>query len=207
MTACLTPTHGIGDKTSRQKTYEACIQENIRLCNGLPIRLVVVENSGLTSSFLDSCGVQVIYTNNNTTRNDNKGINELMDVHEVIRQLNMEPWDMVIKLTGRYHFLSDIFLTRVVHGLCDYDAFVKFFCVCKKVFGQNESVLGCFAMRVCILQSFTYKTSRTPQISGISGEAEFATFVRTNIRPARICEVVDLGVRCCFSGDLSIIDV
>lgn len=62
-----------------------------------------------------------------------------------------------------------------------------------------DSVLGMFAIRCKYLQQLDYE--------GPSPEVDFAIFVRKNIALDKIYAVQNLRLRCCFAGNLSILDV
>lgn len=85
----------------------------------------VVESLKKTGpTFLESFSSNVFYAQNNNPQLRNNGINEAVTLLEASYHFNFEPEDMIIKLTGRYHLLSDYFL-RLVENQPEYDAFVK----------------------------------------------------------------------------------
>jgi hypothetical protein len=92
----------------RYKQYMDGIEQTIKVFNTIPnVKIIIVENTGKNSSFLDSFGIPVLYTNtNNTIETKNKGIKELTDVFEVIKYFNIQDDDFLIKVTGRY-FIHD----------------------------------------------------------------------------------------------------
>jgi hypothetical protein len=96
--------------------------------NNLPASItpIIVENNGERQTFLDELGIRVIYTTNNKTHEAHKGVNELMDIHDVIDKLKLSDQDTVIKLTGRYKVLNDTFF-KLVLGNPEYDCIIKFF--------------------------------------------------------------------------------
>jgi hypothetical protein len=92
----------------RYQQYQKGIQQAIRLFQDIPhVKLLIVENTGKTKSFLDDFGIPVLYTNTNQDIiTPNKGIKELTDVFKAIEHYQMKDDDFLIKLTGRY-FLHD----------------------------------------------------------------------------------------------------
>ena len=100
----------------------------------IPCKVCIVEGNGKRETFLDDLGVEVLYTNNNTLEyrfdknlkkqnfheyslnpitthlpntHINKGRNELLDVWDCIKHLNIQDDDFVIKLTGRYYIMDN----------------------------------------------------------------------------------------------------
>jgi hypothetical protein len=96
----------------------------------IPCKLCIVEGNGKRKTFLDDLGIEVLYTNNNLIEyrfdttykrpnfyehylnpitshlpntHSNKGRNELLDIWDCIKHLNVQDDDFVIKLTGRYY--------------------------------------------------------------------------------------------------------
>ena len=75
-------------------------------------------------TFLENYSKHVFYsTVNNPSAKDN-GVNEANTMLEGSYYFDFDPEDMIIKLTGRHHFISDDFL-RLVENNTDYDAIVK----------------------------------------------------------------------------------
>lgn len=102
-----------------------------------PYIIEAIQKKGLT--YLDEHSSNVFYAQNNNARLRNKGINEARTMLEGLKHFNFSPDDMIIKLTGRYHFKSDYFL-RLVENSQQYDAIVRF-----SPDGQQDTC--CFAMK------------------------------------------------------------
>ena len=124
---------GANDLVARVAAEAASIQL------GQPI---IVENNGQRQTYLDNFiwnekSVQVIYTNNNQHTFRSKGVNELMDIKEVIHRLGIHDTDMIIKLTGRYKVFSPIFFKYIINRLLNIN-FLKriifFFIICIQYF-------------------------------------------------------------------------
>lgn len=179
----------------RMKTYLRCIRTNIDICKPLGVHIVIVENSGLQESYLDQFkhDATVIYTNNNKDNYRLKGFNELLDIKHVINTMNIKDEDMIIKITGRYHLLNDLFVQKVLRN--DKDAYIKFFNVCKLQFMHDDCVLGLIAIRCKYYKQFEYTIE-----SNDSNEVEIAKYVRNVI--GNFEEIIDLGLHCCFADNL-----
>ena len=70
------------------------------------VKPIIVENNGLRETYLDELSCDVVYTTNNVSNFAHKGVNELLDIKEVINKYNIQDDDIVIKLTGRYKLLE-----------------------------------------------------------------------------------------------------
>jgi hypothetical protein len=75
-------------------------------------------------TFLEQYAQQVFYASVNNPRYKNNGINEARTILEGCYYFNFSPEDMIIKVTGRHHFISDHFLQMVKNNM-DCDAIVK----------------------------------------------------------------------------------
>jgi hypothetical protein len=116
------------NKEERETQYTRAISDVVRRCSGLPIKIIIIENTGRSESFLDKLGAEVFYTKNNSIPAKNYGIKELCDVLECIQHYSIEDDDHIVKMTGRY-FLSEAcpFLDAIV-GLdhTPFDAIIKY---------------------------------------------------------------------------------
>jgi hypothetical protein len=143
----------------------------------------------------------VCYTDNNNFNYTHKGVNELLDIKEVIDKYKIQDDDMVIKLTGRYKLLNLNFIKLVESNIHKYDAFVKFFNVCTKQFMFNDCVLGLFATKCKYIKNFNYYNFAK------SAECEFADYIRNYISNDKLLEVKQLDLECCFADDLRLLIV
>jgi hypothetical protein len=85
-------------------------------------KIIIIENNGLRPTFLDSFiennKCMVYYTNNNIRiHSGNKGIKELKDLHDCIKEYNIQDDDFIVKLTGRYVLHDNSEFMRVVKNL------------------------------------------------------------------------------------------
>ena len=170
------------------------------------IRPVIVENNGKRTTCLEQFthhgqAVPVVYTTNNEQRYKSKGVNELLDLHEVIHRMNIQGNDIVIKLTGRYSMRSSVFFNEVITCESEYDAFIKFFNVCRMEFQEDDCVLGLYAIRAYLLKGWNPYSIENHS----SAEVAFARYVRRSV--PRIKEMNTLDVCCVFAEDGRILDV
>lgn len=181
------------NRENRENRYIEAITESLK---HIPVRTIIVENNGKRETFLDtfvSDTVSVLYTNNNIHDFKNKGINEMLDIKEVIRYYDICDDDIIIKLTGRYKVISPLFLNEIDEN---YDAFVKFFGVSSLKYEKYDCILGCYAMRTKYLKLFNYLSIANYQ----SAEVAFAKY--TKLCGCRLKEIEKLDLECLFSDNL-----
>jgi hypothetical protein len=88
----------------RKNQYITCITKLKAILKGMCFQdymIIVVENNGLRNTILDTLGVDVFYTNNNTLP-IGKGDKELKDIIDCIQMFNINDSDFIVKITGRY---------------------------------------------------------------------------------------------------------
>jgi tRNA G37 N-methylase Trm5 len=205
LTASLTDGYGLSNSEQRMEQYKTSITKTLEY---LPtsIQPIIVENNGLRKTGLDHFvhqgkPVSVCYTSHNQEQHRHKGTKEVMDLHAVIRQFHIQPNDIIIKLTGRYHMLSSAFFEEIIEQEKNYDAFVKFYGSCSLKFERNDCILGCYAIRAMFLLLWNPHT-----ISNYSSaEVAFARYVRTSI--TRLKEMNWLDLHCIFAEDNRTLDV
>ena len=194
---------GVKNYEIRKQRYIKAIGDTLEIVHSLGLRHlvkpIIVENNGDNNTYMNGFLCDVVYTNNNTIKCCHKGVNELMDIKQVMSKYNVGDEDIVIKLTGRYRLLNDAFLKSVIAGMETYDAFLKFYNVCTFKFVETDCVLGLFALRAKYLKSFQYSDFTR------SAEVEFALYVKNVVLKEKIVEVQDLGLECCFADDLQIL--
>lgn len=91
-------------------------------------------------TFFNQYSACVTYPNVFEAKIKNKGVNESQAILKGIQQFNFDDDDIIIKMTGRYFFNSDFFITCIKKYMQEYDAFVK-----TDQYGQVFT--GCFALR------------------------------------------------------------
>jgi len=194
-----------GPNEERESRYHTALTETL---SHLPasIRPVLVENNGLRQTMLDHYvhdgkRVPVVYTETNRNPSSNKGMNEFIDLKEVIQIVGIQETDIIIKVTGRYRVMDASFFTQVIREIDRYHVWMKFYGTCSLRFEPYECILGCYAIRALYLSWFPL-----PMINLYpSAEVAFATYVRRSI--PRIQEIETLGVECCFGEDGRILHV
>lgn len=199
ITASINNKFGSTVDSQRTQRYIDAISDTLR---HLPesITPIIVENNGKRETFLDNfthCGkpVSVIYTNNNQFRAKSKGVNEFLDVKEVIEQVRIKFDDIIIKLTGRYKVLSPKFFEEIIENQASYDAFIKFFGTCSLKYEKYDCILGMYAIRAMFLKLFNPTTIDNYD----SAEIGFARYTR--FCGAKLKELENLDLECCFSED------
>lgn len=200
ITTSINNKYGIYNNQHRQNRYIECIKSLLQIVGANDkIKPIIVENNGFRKTYLDDLNCDIVYTNSNNQHFSHKGVNELLDIKEVINKYNIDNNDFIIKLTGRYKLLNNIFLDLIINNIdnYNYDAFVKFFNVCSLQYTHNDCVLGLFSIKCKYLKQFEYDCKIGP-------ECEFATFVRNNIEKNKIKEIENLYLECCFGDDFRI---
>lgn len=196
ITTSINNKYGLINDTHRKNTYIQAITTTLNHIKDMNIKPIILENNGFRSTYLDNLGCDVLYTNNNNLQTPHKGVNELHDIKDVIDKYKIQDDDMIIKLTGRYTPLNNIFFKMVKDSQAD--AFVKFYNVCALKFISDDCVLGLFAIKCKYLRGFNYDCIYSPEV-------EFAKFVRSS--KCLLEEVNTLNLRCCFADNLRIFDV
>lgn len=192
ITTSINNRYGIKDANERKERYLYAISETLKI---VPYKTIIVENNGTRETYLDSLQ-EVCYTDNNKYSFKSKGVNELLDIKEVIKRYNIQDDDIIIKLTGRYRLLSSHFLDQIND---EYDAFVKFYGTCSLQFEQYDCILGCYAIRAKYIKLYN------PLLIDKSAEVAFARYLR--FCGAKVKEIQHLDVECSFAEDLRIMIV
>ena len=186
--------YGTKDADERKERYLYAISETLKI---VPYKTIIVENNGTRKTYLDSLQ-EVCYTDNNKHSFKSKGVNELLDIKEVIKRYDIQDDDIIIKLTGRYRLLSSHFLDQIND---EYDAFVKFYGTCSLQFEQYDCILGCYAIRAKYIKLYNPLLIDNYR----SAEVAFARYVR--FCGANVKEIQHLDVECSFAEDLRIMIV
>lgn len=206
ITTSINNRYGFQDANERRERYLYAISESLK---SLPKEIIpiIIENNGKRETYLDNFyhynkqRVKVYYTDNNKQTFKSKGINEFLDIKEIIDRYGIEDEDIIIKLTGRYRVLSSDFFVDVVENENKFDAFIKFFGTCSLKFDDNDCILGMYAMRAKFIKLFSHLSIDNYP----SAEIAFARYARFS--GARIKKIEDLKVECCFAEDKRILTV
>lgn len=183
---------------NRVERYRNAIRET--LCH-IPegIEPILVENtSGGTWNEEWWCHgrkVPIVFTENGKAQMRNKGVNEWLDIQQVIREWGMKDEDIIVKLTGRYRLLSSPFLETIQKTEKDIDAWFRFLNVCTMEDDPMDCVLGAFASRVSVIRYISWSWINLFD----SPEKAIAKYIRFSVSPHRIMEMKHLDVECIFS--------
>lgn len=167
---------------------------------------IIVENSMENNeSYLDVFNCPIIYTKNNhfETMGDyqmHKGAPELNAIKDVIRLYNIQPEDMIIKMTGRYLLFKPDFFNLVLDNP-DKDAFLRYFNVCSHTSNKNDMVLGLFALRAKYFKIFEYRNAE------LGAEEDMVSNINEFIPKDKICETDKLWLRVFLGDSGKIVDV
>lgn len=182
----------------RLTRYRYAITETLRF---LPagVQPIIVENTG-RGAMLEgfSChgqSVPVVNTENGGLSLRNKGVNEWLDIREVIDRAGLRDEDVVVKLTGRYRLLSSRFLEHIRHTQEKHDAWFRFLNVCTGEKDPHDCVLGCYGARVGLLRFLSWSWLNLFD----SPEKGMARFLRSSVGSSRLAEIDCLDVECVFS--------
>ncbi len=193
-----------GPNEEREARYHMALTETLSY---LPTSIipVLVENNGKRSTMLDHYvhngkSIPVVYTETNRNPSSDKGMNEFIDLKEVIQIVGIQDTDIVIKVTGRYRVMDTSFFTQVIREVDQYDVWIKCYGAYHLRWDPYDCILGCYAMRAMYLSWFPL-----PMIRMYPAEVAFATYVRRSL--PRIQEIQTLGVECCFGEDGRILHV
>ena len=194
-----------GPNEEREARYHMALTETL---SHLPADIipVLVENNGKRSTMLDHYvhhgkRVHVVYTETNHNPPLDKGMNEFIDLKEVIQIMGIQEKDIIIKITGRYRVMDASFFTQVVQEVNAHDVWMKFYGAYHLRWDPYDCILGCYAMRAMYLSWFPLSMIRMYP----SAEVAFATYVRRSL--PRIQEIQTLGVECCFGEDSRMLHV
>lgn len=169
------------------------------------IQPIIVENSCVDKSCLDIFKCPVVYTQNNKPliQGDklmHKGYNEMLDINYVIKKFNIQPEDMICKLTGRYLLFQNDFFTSVLSNP-DKDCFFRQYNVCTYAKDDISIVMGLFALRCKYFKVFEYKNH------DVGCEQEFREFINAYVDPSKIVKLDKLFLRVILGDNDRMLDV
>ena len=143
------------DCLTRKDQYIKSINKLKELINKNEIenyKIIIIENNGLRKTFLDDFGCIVYYTNNNLLNTNNKGIKELTDIFDCIKDYNINDNDFIVKITGRYTLQDDNEFLNVIKNL-NYDCVIKFGSFLQPDNNnKNDCITGLIGMRCYYLK-------------------------------------------------------
>lgn len=150
---CFRGTNNIYDNYSIRKTqYIKGINKLKNVIQDLNIenyKIIIIENNGKRSTFLDSLDCEVYYTENNFMQTGNIGIIELQDILDCINKYNINDTDFIVKMTGRYILDDNSEFMNVIKNIhtTNYECVIKYGCYSKPVnYKTNNCVTGLIGM-------------------------------------------------------------
>lgn len=133
-------------------------------------------------TFLNDLKKEVFYSGKHINVN-NKGVNEVLALKEFIKTLNYSDDEIIIKLTGRYLFLSSFFIENINKN-SQYDIFVR-----NGV--DNQFFCGCFAMKFKFFKEFINNINTEDMIkNNVSLERELYNY--SICRNLKVYEKIDV---------------
>jgi hypothetical protein len=191
--------------SQREKEYHTAIEQTLKYLPSA-IQPIIVENNGVRETCLDHFyhndrPVPVVYTDHNHRGYSSKGVVERMDLQAVIEHHDIQPDDMIIKLTGRYWATSSFFFEEVLKEEPNYDALVKFYGSHSLKFESFDCILGMYAIR----SKFLLWWNPFQIEHHVSAEVAFARYIRMSV--SRLKEMDQLDLHCVFAEDGRTLDV
>jgi|LauGreDrversion4_2_1035121.scaffolds.fasta_scaffold22906_2 hypothetical protein len=178
----------------REARYQYAIRETLRhVPEG--VQVIMVENTSRGQWSLKE--VETIHTDHGHLRMRNKGVNECLDVLEVIQRKGMRDEDIVVKLTGRYRLLSSWLFDGVTRTADRYDVWMRFLNVATGEEDPSDGVMGCFAARVSALRYLSWSWMNLFD----SPERALVAHLRSSVSSERVCAMEHLDVECVFAED------
>jgi len=194
ITTCLKESWNFDIRVSQ---YKRAISKIIEIAEKIEnTKIVIVENNGERSTFLDDFGVPVIYTTNNSIDIKNIGVKEIKDIFHVIEKLKIEEDDFIVKITGRYILEDDSYFIKQLKTVEEkgIDCIIKYgwwmdFSETK----IENCITGIIGMRCKYI-----KLIEIPD-ENVCVEIKYAT-VANNIPENRVCTILNsekIGIHIC----------
>lgn len=128
----------------RQMEYEQSLKK-VRSYGYLIYIVEAIKQKGPT--FLDKYADTIYYSTVNNPHLKNKGVNEARSCKQALDHFDIDDEIMIVRMTGRYLFMSDQFMEIVAHNR-DYDGFIK------PIDNNTQYFTGCFALKAQYLKEF-----------------------------------------------------
>ena len=82
---------GVMNELHRKNRYADSIQQTLKLIEfDTSIKPIIVENNGLRHTYLNQLNCEIYYTNNNNMNFIHKGVNELLDIKDIINHYKIK---------------------------------------------------------------------------------------------------------------------
>jgi hypothetical protein len=104
----------------------------------------IIETVLFEKSFLEEFDLEIFYSKTHNETIKNKGVKEIMALNSYFYNNKIDDNEMIIKMTGRYRFLSEKFIKEIQKD--DFDAYYTT--------EGNQVFFGCFALRKKYLIEF-----------------------------------------------------
>lgn len=104
---------------------------------GLKSDVFLIETVLSKGHFIEDLSIPVFYSNTHVEHLRNKGVKEILALSNFFNSQEIVDNEMIIKLTGRYRFISDFFIREVQKQ--EYDLY--------HTNRGSQSFFGCFAIR------------------------------------------------------------
>jgi hypothetical protein len=157
------------------------------------VQVILIENNGSRTTFLDTVGCPVYYTNNNSIVTENKGIKEYQDIMDCIRHYNISDTDFIVKMTGRYILQDDCDFMKIVKNLhtTPYDCIIKYGSYQNPSLTQVEDcITGLIGMKCFYIKHI----EKPKENECVEWKWAKATYL---IHPSKIRSLSQLGIAIC----------
>ena len=180
----------------RKLQYITAINKLKQITTNLPnnnYKIIIIENNGKRSTFLDDLGCEVFYTNNNFKQTKNNGNKELYDVLDAIKNYNISDNDFIVKMTGRYILEDDSEFMNVIKNLhtANYECVIKYGSFKKPV---NYKINDCITGLIGMSCSYVKQIETVNENDCIEWKWAKVTYL---IDDSKICLVNKLGINIC----------
>jgi len=150
----------------RKDEYKKSIDffENIGFKNDIFFIETVIKGD----SYLEDFGVNVFYSKTNDNNLRNKGVKEIIAIKKFFEDKIINDNEIIVKLTGRYKFISDSFLKEIKNGENDLYYTTS----------DGQAFFGCFAIRKKFIIDFINSLNLSEmERNMINIEFEFINFI------------------------------
>ena len=160
-------------------------------------RIIIVENNGFRSTYLDELSKEinatVFYTKNNQLATNNRGYKELQDILDVISLFPVLDNDFVVKMTGRYWLDDNCSFLEKCKNIDDnpVDAILRY---CSFMDLSNETPDDCITGLIGMRSSYIKKIEKPKEDECV--EWKWAK-VTQEIPENRIIKMPQLGIWIC----------
>jgi hypothetical protein len=138
-----------------------------------------------TTSYLNELTDQVIYTGPTTNHLRNQGVKEAIGLIKSLKSLKIDNNDIIVKHTGRYKFLSDLFIEDIKQN-DHYDAFIR-------EGTDSQYFFGTFGIRYGLFKRFLLEMDLNNMESNmISIERELYNFIHARGIKTKLYSKIDV---------------